>query len=81
MNTKQLRTYPPLYERMIAPVPDGLTNDLAQRLAQERAARRDAEQRLRDAEQRCMIAESELAALIQELRGLVERVTICTRAR
>ena len=76
MDTK-LRTYPPLYERLIAAVPpDGLTNDLAQKLAEERVARCAAEKRVRELEERCMWAEGTLAGLRAELAGLVERVRV-----
>jgi ribosomal protein L16 Arg81 hydroxylase len=79
MDTTQT-TYSPAHEgpRLVPPTPDGLSDDLAQALAEERVALRKAEQQLVEAQMRTMIAEGELAALRYELRGLVERVRICT---
>ena len=76
MDTRQV-TYPPLHERLTTLAhPNGLCNDLAQRLAEERVARHAAEKRVKELEERCMWAEGTLAGLRAELAGLVERVRV-----
>lgn len=56
--------------------PDGLCDDLAQRLAEEHVAKCAAEQRVKELEERCMWAEGTLAGLQAELKGLVDRVAV-----